>query len=320
MHRRMFLAAAGGLLSSLGATAVQAADYPGRMVKIVVPYPAGSGPDMLGRVVAQQLQQELKQSVVVENRAGALGVVGTTEVARATGDGYTLLLTTNTTQAANVALVKNLRYDPVKDFVPITRITMGPMMLIARADTPYGSVDAVKRAAGEGRKFSIGYGSAASQVSAAKFSQGAGLDVINVAYKGIPVAVNDLLGGHIDFTVADLPLAIPMLESGRVKALGVTSVQRLPGHPDIPALEEFFPGFQVTGWQGIVTPAGTPADVVAVLERAFQASFKQPAFVDRLVAMNQVVAPLYGAEFAAFIDEEIERWKTDARSAGLEPQ
>ena len=320
MRRRMFLAAAGGLLSSLGATAVQAADYPSRMVRIVVPYPAGSGPDMLGRVVAQQLQQQLKQSVVVENRAGALGVVGTTEVARAAADGYTLLLTTNTTQAANVALVKDLRYDPVKDFVPIARITMGPMMLMARADTPYGTVDAVKRAAREGRKFSIGYGSAASQVSAAKFSQGAGLDVINVAYKGIPVAVNDLLGGHIDFTVADLPVAVAMLQSGRVRVLGVTSAQRLPEHPDIPALVEFFPGFQVTGWQGIVTPAGTPAPVLAVLDKAFREAFEQPAFVDRLKAMHQVVAPLYGPQFGAFIDEEIERWKVDARSAGLEPQ
>lgn len=320
MRRRTFLA--GALAPAAGSTLAQAdSGYPARMIKLVVPYPPGSGPDMLGRLVAQQLQSALRQAVVVENRAGALGMVGTSEVARAAGDGYTLLLTTNTTQAANVALVRNLPYDPVKDFVPVTRIAAGPMMLLVREDSPYGNISELVRLGRGEKPLPAGYGSTASQVAAAKLSNAGKLNVVNVPYKGIPPAVTDLLGGHLAFTFADLPVAIPLVQSGRVRGLGVTSVERLADHPAIPSLSEFFPGLEVIGWQGVVAPANTPAQVVARLDETLrQALREKPEFAQRLRDMHQTVAPLSTAKFGDFILQEIARWKEDAKQAGIQPE
>ncbi len=323
MKRRSLLASAGLLLlpSAGGALAQSSAPYPSRVIRLIVPYPAGSGPDMLGRVVAQQLQSALGQNVVVENRSGALGMVGTAEVARATGDGYTLLMATNTTQAANVALVRNLSYDPVKDFVPVTRITTGPMMLLVRADSPYTSVAELVRLGRSDKALSVGYGSAASQVSAAKVSTAGKLNVVYVPYKGIPPAVNDMLGGHLAFTFADLPVAVPMVRSGRARGLGVTSTERIASEPQIPALAETFPGLEVIGWQGVVAPAGTPPQVVARLDEALRQGLRdKPEFADRLRGMHQTIAPLSQGQFGDFIQQEIARWKDNARQAGIEPE
>lgn len=308
------------LAAAIAAPDARAQAYPSRPVKLLVPYPAGSGPDQLARILADGLQAHLKQGVVVDNRSGALGVIGTMEVARSAPDGYTLLMTTNTTQAANVALVKDLRYDPVKDFAPVTRIATGPMILMVRADFPAANVSELVRAAQGGLSIKVGYGSAASQVAAAKIVTAARLDVVNAPYKGIPLAVTDLLGGHISLTFADLPVAIPMVRAGRAKALGVTSLKRLAGEPNIPALAETFPGFEVIGWQGVVAPAGTPEAVVRQLDEALQRVIVAPATAERIRGIHYTVAPLGPKGFSEYITKEIARWKEDAKLAGIEPQ
>ncbi len=312
---------AAALACALAIVPAAAQDYPSRPVKLVVPYPAGSGPDQLARVLAQVLQSALGGSVIVDNKAGALGVIGTTEVARSKPDGYTLLLTTNTTQAANVALVKNLGYDPVKDFAPVSRVTVTPMVLLVNPNLPardLASFVAFAKSRPEG--FSGGYGSAASLVSMAKLKATGAFTAIDVPYKGIPLAVNDLLGGQISFTFADLPVGMPQIQGGKLRGIAVTSLKRAANDPNLPAIAELYPGFEVIGWQGVVAPAGTPPAIVKKLADAIAAGVAKPEIHDKLVAMHHGVNVLGPEAFAAFIDSEIRKWKKDATEAGLEAQ
>ena len=167
---------------------------------------------------------------------------------------------------------------------------------------------------------SAGYGSAASQVSLAKLQRAAGIELVPVPYAATPLAINDVLGGHIDLAFADMPVAVPQLRSGRLKALGGTSRGRGAALPDVPALNEAFPGFEVAGWQGLVAPAGTPEAVVARLGDTVLALLRQPEMVQRLDAMYQQVQPLAPGPFGGFIKAEVSRWSKDGTEAGIEPQ
>ena len=302
---------------ALGSSA-RAEDYPGHTVRILVPYPAGSGPDQLGRLLARSLADKLGQPFIVDDRPGALGVVGTSEVARSKPDGYTLLLTTNTTQAGNVALVKDLPYDPVRDFAPIMRVVSAAMMLLVQPSFPANDIAGLRQyALGKAGGLAGGYGSAASQVSLAKLQKAVGADILAVPYSGIPPAVNDLLGGHIALTFADLPVAMPLVRSGKLKALGVTSAKRLADEPAVPAFAETFPGFEVIGWLGLVAPAGTPDRVVATLSDALAKSIEEPQVRQALVGMSYEIEPLAAGPFLQFIKSEIVKWKKDAADAGI---
>ncbi|MBI2727798.1 MAG: hypothetical protein HYX42_16270 [Polaromonas sp.] len=318
---RPLLAAALLAVCLAPAAQAQTATWPAKPIKIVVPYPPGSSPDLMGRLLAQSFQATLKQTVVVDNKAGALGIIGTQEVARSAPDGYTLLLTTNTTQAANVALVKDLQYDPIKDFAAISLLATAPMMLLVPADSPIRNVDElVRQGRAAGKGLSAGYGSAASQVSTAKLRFAGKLNIVDVPYKGIPLAVNDMLGGQLAFTFADLPLALPLLRSGRAKGLGVTSLQRVAADPQIPALAETFPGFEVTGWQGLVAPAGTPDAVIEKLHDAVKKALAEPQNVERMKSLSFTPSTFTAKQFSGFIVQEVAKWKEDAKQAGMTPQ
>lgn len=315
--RRALLAAA----TLIPAAAWAQATYPARTVKIVVPFPAGSAPDILGRIIARALQDRFGQPFVIENRAGALGTIGATEVARSRPDGYTLLITTNTTQAANVALVRNLAYDPVRDFAPVIRVVTGPMLLLARPDFPVSDLAGLAaHARSQPQGLSGGFGSAASRVSMAKLQRAMGLNIVPVPYSGIPPAVNDLVGGHIALTFADMPVAVPMVRSGQLRALGVTSPRRVAAMPGIPAIAETFPGFEVLGWIGVVAPAGIPPQALDALTGSLESILGEPGMRARLEAMHVEVAPLGPEAFRTYIGDEIARWLRDAAEAGIEPQ
>lgn len=317
LPRRMLLSAAGAAL----AWPAMAQTYPARPVRIIVAYSAGSGPDQIARLLARALQDALGQPFIVENRPGALGIVGTGEVARSSPDGYTLLLTTNTAQAANVALVKDLPYDPVRDFAPIALLVTAPLMLMVRPDFPVADVKGLAAyAKSRNDGLSAGYGSAASQVSSAKLQRAIGIELVSVPYSAIPLAINDVLGGHVDLAFADMPVAVPQLRSGRLKALGITSHDRVASVPDVPALNETFPGFQVAGWQGLVAPAGTPEAVVTRLSGVLLSLLQQPEMLQRLDGMYQQVQALGPGPFGDFIKAEIGRWSKDVKEAGIEPQ
>jgi len=298
-----------------------AQSYPTHAVRLVVPYGPGSSPDSVGRVVAQQMQEALGQPVIVANVAGALANVGTAEVARAAPDGYTILLTTNTPHAANVALFKSLPFDLVKDFAPIVRLITTSMVLLVRSDFPASTLkDFIAHAKAKPNGLTAGYGSAATIVSIAKLRTAAGFKTLDVPYKGVPLAITDVLGGQVDFTLGDLAVSMPQIHGGKMKGLGVTSPQRSPLAPELPAIAETFPGYETRIWYGLVAPANTPKAVVAKVHDVVTASLAKPDVKARLAGLGLEPAPMPPDEFAAFIRQEIAKWTKEIREAGIQPE
>ena len=313
-------ALAGALLTLAAASAAGQA-YPTHVVKLVVPYGPGSSPDQVGRIIAPQLQEALGQPVIVDNRAGALANVGTAEVARAAPDGYTILLTTNTPHAANVALFRQLPFDPVKDFAPIVRLITTSMVLLVRADFPADNLaQFIAYAKTRPQGLNAGYGSAATIVSIAKLRSAAGFKTLDVPYKGVPLAIADVLGGQVDFTLGDFAVSMPQIRGGKMKGLGVTSPVRTPLAPEIPAIAEMFPGFETRIWYGLVAPAGTPPAIVTRLHDVVAASLAKPEVKARLGGLGLEPAPMAPEEFAEFIKREIAKWTREVRAAGIQPE
>ena len=316
MRRLIALAA---LLAVASIAAAQ--NYPSRVVRIVVPYPAGTGPDNVGRLVAQLLHESLGQPFIIENRPGALANVGTAEVARATPDGYTLLFTTNTPHGANAALFKNLGFDPVKDFAAIGRVISTSMILLVKADFPASNLRefaayARSRPAG----VTAGYGSAGSQVSIAKVRAYGKFKSVDVPYKGVSLAVADVLSGQVDFTFADYAVALGQIKGGKLKGLGVTALTRTPLAPNLAAFAEDVPGFDVSLWYGLVAPAGTPREIVNKLYEAMAKGLNKPEIKGRLGSTGLEVSTIGPDAFGEFIKAEIAKWARDAKEAGMEPE
>ena len=250
------------LLGLAGPRANAADDYPTRQIKIIVPFPAGAGPDQVARLIGQRLQDELGQTVVIENRSGALGSLGAQEVARSAPDGYTLLMGTNTTQASNVAMLKNLPYDPARDFAPIIRTITTAMVLLVKPDFPAKDLEQFMEYAKTHPNMTAGYGSGASQISNAQLQSRGGMTIISASYRGVPLAVTDVISGVIDLAFADFSVAIPQMQGGTLRGIGVTSPKRNELTPDLPALAEAMPGFEATIWYGLLAPANTPEPIV----------------------------------------------------------
>jgi tripartite-type tricarboxylate transporter receptor subunit TctC len=308
------------LLLLLASTLVLGQTYPARPVKLLVPFPAGSATDQVARVIGAELQAALGQPFVVENKAGAQGSIAAAEVARSAPDGYTLLLTTNTPQAANVSLFKKLSYDPVKDFSPVARVATTSFMLMVRPDFPARSLreflDAVKKQPG---KLSAGYGSSGSQVSLAMLKQMGGLDVVEVPYKGIPQTITDTMGGSLAFTFVDLGNALAQAKGGKLRGLGVTSKSRTP-LADVPAIAEALPGYEIIAWFAIMAPANTPPEVVQKLYDASAKALAKPEVKDKYAAIGADVAPLAPSQLKAFIESEIAHWAKLVKLAGIQPE
>lgn len=306
------------LLGLAGPRANAADDYPTRQIKIIVPFPAGAGPDQVARLIGQRLQEELGQTVVIENRSGALGSLGAQEVARSAPDGYTLLMGTNTTQASNVAMLKNLPYDPARDFAPIIRTITTAMVLLVKPDFPAKDLKQFMEYAKAHPNMTAGYGSGASQISNAQLQSRGGMTITSASYRGVPLAVTDVISGVIDLAFADFSVAIPQMQGGTLRGIGVTSPKRNELTPDLPALAEAMPGFEATIWYGLLAPANTPEPVVNRLYATTQKILSTPAVRERLASLGMVVSPMPPAEFGAFIRSEITRWTADAKAAGIE--
>jgi tripartite-type tricarboxylate transporter receptor subunit TctC len=308
-------------LALLASAAALAQPYPSRPVKLVVPFPAGSATDQVARVLGQQLQEALKQPFVVENKAGAQGSIAAAEVARAAPDGYTLMVTTNTPQAANVSLFKKLNYDPVKDFAPVARLGTISFMLMVRADFPAQDLKQfLAHARANPGKLSAGYGSAGSQVSQAMLRSMAKIDFVDVPYKGLPQAITDVLGGSLAFTFADLANALAQQKGGKMRGLAVTSEKRSALAPQVPAIAEELPGYELIAWFALVAPAGTPPEIVARLHQLSAAALARPEVVARFATLGTDVAPMNPGELGAFIRAEIGKWARMTKEAGIEPQ
>src|SRR6266513_2921224 len=275
------------LLALLGmACAAFAQSYPGHPVRFVVPFPPGSLPDQIARVIGPQLQDSLGQPFVIENRPGAIGVIGTAEAARAAPDGHTILMTTNSTLAAAESLFRKLQYDPVRDFAPIMLISKTSMILLVRPEFPARSLkDFLSLARSKSGELTAGYGSAGSQV-----------------------------------TFADFAVGLAQIKGGKLKALGVTSAQRTPLAPDIPAIGEEIPGYEVVLWYGLVAPAGTPRAAIGRIYDAVTANMDKTDFKARFAAFGVDPAPLGPDQFGAYIKSEIAKWSRDIRQAGIQPE
>jgi tripartite-type tricarboxylate transporter receptor subunit TctC len=309
------------IVIALGGFSVQAQPYPSKPVKLVVPFPAGSATDQIARVVGRELQEALRQPFVVENKPGAQGSIAATEVARAAPDGYTLMVTTNTPQAANVSLFKKLNYDPAKDFAPIARLGTISFMLMVRPDFPAKDLKQfLAHARANPGKLSAGYGSAGSQVSQAMLRSMAKIDFIDVPYKGLPQAITDVLGGSVSFTFADLANALAQSKGGKLRGIAVTSQKRSALAQDVPAIAEELPGYELIAWFALVAPAGTPREVVNGVYDVTAKALAKPDVKARFASLGTDVALMNPEQLDAFIRAEIAKWAKLAKEAGIQPE
>jgi tripartite-type tricarboxylate transporter receptor subunit TctC len=316
----MRLGAVALLLAGLTTPVAAADDYPQRQIKIIVPFPAGAGPDNVARLIGQHLQDAFGQNVLVENRAGALGSIGATEVARSAPDGYTLLMGTNTTHASNVATLKSLSYDPVKDFAPVIRTTTTAMVLLVNPKFAAKDLPQFMDYAKSHPNLTAGYGSGASQISIAQLQSRGGLSLVAASYRGVPQAMTDVMAGVIDVTFGDFSVAIPQMQGGTLRGIGVTSAKRNELTPGLPALSEVMPGFEATIWYGLLAPAGTPAPVINKIYAECEKFLSMPATRDKLANVGVIVATLTPEDFGAFIKSEVVRWSAEVKAAGIQPQ
>jgi tripartite-type tricarboxylate transporter receptor subunit TctC len=267
------------------------------------------------------LQEALKQPFVVENKPGAQGSIAAEFVARSAPDGYTLLVTTNTPQAADVSLFKQLPYDPVKDFEPVVRLSTTSFMLMAKPDFPAKNLkELLAYVRSQPAKLSAGYGSAGSQVSIAMMKAMGGLDVVEVPYKGIPQTVTDVLGGTLSFTFVDLSNALPQMKGGKLKGYAVTSEKRTPLAPDVPAMAEELKGYDLIAWFAIMAPAGTPKEIVQMLFDTTSKAIQKNEIKEKFAFIGTDVAPMNPAQLGAFIKSEIAKWAVLVKQAGIQPE
>jgi tripartite-type tricarboxylate transporter receptor subunit TctC len=319
--RALFGVAVSVIWGLVFAATASAQPYPNHPVKLLVPFPAGSSTDQVARLLGNELQAELGAPFVVDNRPGAQGTVAADAVAKSAGDGYTLLLTTNSPLATDVSLFKTLPYDPVKDFAPIARIGVTAFVLMTRPDFKAKSLtELIDLAHAEPGKLSAGFGGGGGQVSQALFKSMTKADIVDVPYRGVPQAVVDTLGGTVSDAFVDLGNAAALAKSGQLKPLGQTLPQRTSLAPGVPAIAETLPGYQVVAWFGLVAPAGTPPDVVAKLYQATAAALDKPTIRQRIALTGTDVAVLGPSDFGAFIKSEIPRWAELVKLSGLKAE
>ena len=307
------------LAGAAGAAAAQA--YPNRPIKVIVPFQAGSAPDQIMRITTHQMQPLLGQPFVIENKPGAQGNIGVAEAARAAPDGYTLTSANNTTFAANPSLFKKLPFDPIKDFAPVGRFITTGLILAVRSDFPAQNLrEFIAQAKAQPGKLTAAQASAGMRVSIAMLGSLAGVQVLEVPYKGQPQAMNDLLGGQVAFTFADYAVGLPQIKAGKLRGLGVTTPRRSAVAPEIPSIGEIIPGFDLTVWAGMAAPAGTPREIVEQLYRAAEKALATPELRTAMAAMSFNIEPMNPEEFAAYIRSENAKWAKMVREAGIEPE
>ena len=296
--------------------------YPSKPITFVVPFAAGSATDQLARALGQSVGDQSKQPVIVDNKGGASGMIAAAQVAKAAPDGYTVLITTNTTHAANEHLYKKLSYDPVKDFAPITGLGKGGQVLVVRTDAPYKNVmDLVAAAKKTPGKLSFGSGSSSSRTAGEMFKQLSGTDILHVPYKSNPNAITDLLGGQIDFMITDTSTGVPQVKGGKLKALGVSTTERNPLLPEVPTIAEAgVKGYDMGYWFAAYAPAGTPPAAVAKLRELLAAATQSPgakSFFDGSGSVAWTTTPEALAKFQA---DETAKWGKVIKAAGIEPE
>jgi tripartite-type tricarboxylate transporter receptor subunit TctC len=293
--------------------------YPSKPITFIVPFAAGSATDQLARALGQSITEQTKQAVVVDNKAGASGMMAAQQVARAPADGYTVLITTNTTHAANEHLYKKLPYDPVKDFVPVTGLGRGGQVLVVRADSPYKSVaDLVADAKKRPGKLTFGSGSSSSRVAGEMLKQLTHTDILHVPYKSNPLAITDLLGGQIDVMFLPIHVALQQIKAGKLKALAISSDKPSPLLPDVPSLSVLKLGnMNVDMWYGVLAPAGTPRPYIERLNKELGEVLALPAVAKAFETQGMTPAPSTPEAFQQTMATDARRWADLIKAQGI---
>ncbi len=307
-----------GACATLPATAQQ--DFPNRAITLVVPYAAGGGNDVMGRLVADKMSRTLGQQVVVENRGGAGGSIATRQVAKATPDGYTLVLGGTGTLAVNPSLYANVGYDPRKDFAPVGMIGTGALVVLVHPSVPAKTIPELvalaKKDPGKLSYASAGVGSGI-HLGAVLFELMADVKLTHVPYKGTGPALNDLVGGHVQLYFSSLPSAIGLVKNGQVRALAVTGLKRSDAFPDLPTIDEAgIKGYETVLRYGIVAPAGTPKPVIDKLNAALREAVMSPDTRERMAKDGTEPHPSTPEEYAADIDREEKKWSAIVQRSG----
>ena len=307
-------------LATLIASVVLAQSFPAKAVTIVVPYPPGGGADILARTLGQKLSLRWGQPVLVDNRAGAGGSIGTAYVAKAPADGYTLLMA-SPSHTINGSLYKNLTFDAVKNFVPVVLGASGPLVLVVKSTSPFNSLKDFLSAA-RLKPGSINYASAGAgsspHLAGELFKLRAKVDLVHIAYRGTSPALTDLLGGQVQAMFAPVPTVLEQIKSGTLKALAVTSAKPFAALPGVPAITDELPGYEVLQWWGLVAPAGTPQAVINRINEDVAAVLRSPEIQDKLTTIGAEAGGQSAASFEKLINNEVPMWADVVKAANVQ--
>jgi tripartite-type tricarboxylate transporter receptor subunit TctC len=319
MMRSLQRLAALALLAALPTLAAAQA-WPARSVKIVVPFAAGGATDVVARLLGQKLQDAWAQPVVIENKAGAGGNIGADAVAKSPADGYTLLMTSGSIVTANQHMYKSLTWDPARDLVGITNVATGPQVIAVHPNVPAKDLrEFVAYARANPKKVNFGSAGIGTQthLAAENFAYYAGVDLTHVPYKGESAAITDLMGGQIQLATPNLAAALAQIKEGKLRALAVTSRERSPQLPDVPAAAEALPGFENAGWFGLMAPTGTPKEVIDRIQQDSAKILLSEEFRARLTQLGMAPVANTPADFAAAIRAESVQWAKVIKDRGL---
>jgi tripartite-type tricarboxylate transporter receptor subunit TctC len=303
-------------------TPALAQNYPNKPVTIIVPFGAGSATDTISRIVAQHLGAALKQNIVVENRPGANGALAALYVARSAPDGYTLLMSTNSPHSAAPYLMKNVAYDPVKDFAAISRVGSYTLMLVLHPDVPAKTVpELIAHVKANPGKLSFASGNTSGVVAGETFKRWAGIDLLHVPYKSAPPALNDVLAGRVSMMFTDLTTGQPHVKANTLRALASTRLQRSSLFPELPSLHEAgIANFDMDSWAGLFAPAGTPPDVIARLNAEVRRIIDNPEIKARIGLLGFEAFSSTPEELDQFVKVQLDKWGRMIKEAGIQPE
>ncbi|RWA47473.1 ABC transporter substrate-binding protein [Cupriavidus sp. UYMSc13B] len=298
------------------------AEFPDKPIRFVVPFAAGSATDQLARAIGQAITVDSKATVVVDNKPGANGFIAASDVAKAAPDGYTVLISTNTTHAANEHLFKKLPYDPVKDYAPITALGRGGQIMVVNPQVPAKTVgEFIALAKKQPGKLSFGSGSSSSRIAGELFQQMAHVELLHVPYKSNPLAITDLLGNQIQMMITDTATGLPQVKSGKLRALGVSGKTRSPLAPDVPTIDEAgVKGYEMSYWFAAYAPAGTPQPVVAKLNAMMVKAARGDTAAGFYKSTGTEVFTSTPAELAKFQLQESGKWGRIIKAANIQPE
>jgi tripartite-type tricarboxylate transporter receptor subunit TctC len=310
-----------GLIGFLAPAQAQNTGYPNQAIKIIVPFGPGGSADIMARNFGQFLEARSKQSVIIENKPGANGILGTEYVKNAPADGYTLLLTTNTTIAANLSLYKKVPYDPIKDFKNIGSFgTSASVVLVSKESKIENLVDLVKFSKANPGQVFFGYYNASSQITAELFKLKTGAELTGIPYKSITNAIQDFYGNQIQVIFMEYLPAMAQIQGGKVNALGVTEATRYNAWPNVPTIAETYSGYQMGFFLGLGAPAGITKEVSSYLESAMADANKDPNFISRLNQIGMEPSKVPSADYQNYITKEIKNWASIIKRAGIKPE